>query len=1330
MRFIYALLFLVSSLQASSQTFHHRFLRQHSSPNGTPYNSTLSAPGNVVFNGVSFVSPTVTLTDGNKAAPWNPLYGVYYPSQFLYQLDGLYNIDKINIWDNNPGSTVKISSGLWIDSLQVDTTIVLNKGGLQSVNIKGKQCRLIVFDLPAGAGPTEIQVLGRNISLDVIPNITLRPSYTLEKFLGWNCNVFTPDSAMPGRTSRRHYDYNNKIMYDDSDFVFQPNKGQYFYMDDYYKANRDSSRTIYPLLYNAADVYKQSYLDAGHAWNVEYKPMYYGANPYSPKAFKQEGRAAFQMAARFGNKTWSNSILKINTTYNSPFGNVKKSGLGYLKYIEFDNEIDRWWKGDTNLSFQPLQYFNLLSARYDGHCGTLGPYVGVKQADTSMKLVMPHLADFNLDYIKMLTLYSKRLRPDKKMPVDAFAYHWYPATGGGQFSPVSIGIAPEMAYRFDEPGALGIKEIIGRKTDWILRYHPGKEIIYGESGYDCSKNSYYGVPLLTQAQAATAAFWQNSYDLQASLLVRLVVESHSTRKLDQMILYEAYDEINYKDVADNYSDVDNNPSDYYSKYYGGIGFATSGIVYGGYKYIVATPQTPLTLNTTTGVKVINLPANRPYYRWKIGTGPKDTLDIIDETDNHQRFKAILLSQTDSTLTVNIIHTEGTATNTLSSVMIQMPFARKPSWYAFNNFLGVAGNCFLVADSSKNGYRDYVYRNAANTKEVRIVWKPTQSGSQINGVQINYPNTNPVTQKQFLSVTGATNSISSTGGHFNININEQPKIFYYQINGVPSNSAPVANAGGSKTVYSTSTTLSGSGTDIDGTIASYAWAKQSGGAATLSGNTSSTLGLSGLANGTYVFRLTVTDNSGATAFNDATLTISLPPTIGNQTTINHSGTGTVDFYDNGSSAFSPKTLTGYLWSQISGPNSPSIANSTTLHATVTGMINGAYVFSERITDSDGLTTTITFPVNISGVSSGNASPTANAGADQTTVSTTATISGSGTDSDGTIASYSWSKISGPNLPTMTGTTTATLGLSGLASGTYTFRLTVTDNLGSTGVDDVNIVVGSSGGLTTATWTSAFVPITLSGATRSVMCHIYRPVGYGNGSTFPLIVFVHGQGEKYQSTQTVSQNLALLQTAGLPKYLSTGGGSIPFVVVCPQIDYPSFDTYDNSVQEPGVLTNSIAGYMISNYDIDPQRCHLTGLSYGGQTICPSAKYFPNRWATCVPISTAPYGYPDADFCRAVFWWFHGAADGTYVAPANEVAWIDQLNSHGVIPFTSHYTIFAGQGHSSTVWDNVYAGTTSGLTLSTGSSVPNNYPAGNIYTFMAQYKIVSGTVQLVGP
>ncbi|HEY9047294.1 MAG TPA: sugar-binding protein, partial [Ohtaekwangia sp.] len=80
---------------------------------------------------------------------------------------------------------------------------------------------------------------------------------------------------------------------------------------------------------------------------------------------------------------------------------------------------------------------------------------------------------------------------------------------------------------------------------------------------------------------------------------------------------------------------------------------------------------------------------------------------------------------------------------------------------------------------------------------------------------------------------------------------------------PVNQPPVANAGSDLSLASgtTSVTLSGSGSDPDGTAVTYSWTKVSGPAATITNATTASPTVSGLTNGSiYVFQLTVSDGS--------------------------------------------------------------------------------------------------------------------------------------------------------------------------------------------------------------------------------------------------------------------------------------------------------------------------------------------------------------------------------------------------------------------------------------------------------------------------------------
>jgi hypothetical protein len=103
-------------------------------------------------------------------------------------------------------------------------------------------------------------------------------------------------------------------------------------------------------------------------------------------------------------------------------------------------------------------------------------------------------------------------------------------------------------------------------------------------------------------------------------------------------------------------------------------------------------------------------------------------------------------------------------------------------------------------------------------------------------------------------------------------------------------------------------------------------------------------------------------------------------------------------------------------------------------------------------SDKTTTPTAQPTNVS--------PNANAGVDQSVnEEVVVTLSGSGTDSDGTVASYLWSQTAGVTV-SLTGSSNASASFSAPtinSNETLTFQLTVTDDDGTTATDSVDITV---------------------------------------------------------------------------------------------------------------------------------------------------------------------------------------------------------------------------------------------------------------------------------
>ncbi len=280
-----------------------------------------------------------------------------------------------------------------------------------------------------------------------------------------------------------------------------------------------------------------------------------------------------------------------------------------------------------------------------------------------------------------------------------------------------------------------------------------------------------------------------------------------------------------------------------------------------------------------------------------------------------------------------------------------------------------------------------------------------------------------------------------------------------------NQSPIAHAGSSQTITlpTNSITLSGSGIDSDGTIASYKWTKKNGPLGeTINSPSSAYTTANGLIQGDYTFELMVTDDQGAsgtdtvhirvnpaqnqspTAYAGADQTITLPA---NSVTLTGSGTD------------ADGTIASYKWTKISGPSSANISKSTSASTDVSGLIEGVYQFKLTATDNQGATGTSTVTITVKAASASNVPPVANAGSDKSITLPTNSIllSGSGTDADGTIKSYQWGKISGPSTFSIANPSSSTINVSGLIEGVYVFKLTVTDDKGATATSTVTVTV---------------------------------------------------------------------------------------------------------------------------------------------------------------------------------------------------------------------------------------------------------------------------------
>ena len=283
------------------------------------------------------------------------------------------------------------------------------------------------------------------------------------------------------------------------------------------------------------------------------------------------------------------------------------------------------------------------------------------------------------------------------------------------------------------------------------------------------------------------------------------------------------------------------------------------------------------------------------------------------------------------------------------------------------------------------------------------------------------------------------------------------------------SPPLANAGSDITI-----TLPVDNTSLDGsasagtggsTIKSYAWKKISGPAAgTIASATTAKTNVTGLAAGTYIFELTVTDSKGLTGA--ARVTVTVKPASNKLPVANAGNAIQVQLplntasLDGSASTDADGQITTWLWQKTAGPAGGDLTAAGAAKTNVNNLQEGSYTFQLTITDNSGGSNSATVNVVVLPAIVPNKPPVANAGNNiqvQLPLNT-APLDGSGSaDADGQITTWLWQKTAGPAGGDLTAAAAAKTNVNNLQEGSYTFQLTVTDNDGGSNSATVNVVV---------------------------------------------------------------------------------------------------------------------------------------------------------------------------------------------------------------------------------------------------------------------------------
>jgi predicted peptidase len=225
-------------------------------------------------------------------------------------------------------------------------------------------------------------------------------------------------------------------------------------------------------------------------------------------------------------------------------------------------------------------------------------------------------------------------------------------------------------------------------------------------------------------------------------------------------------------------------------------------------------------------------------------------------------------------------------------------------------------------------------------------------------------------------------------------------------------------------------------------------------------------------------------------------------------------------------------------------------------------------------------------------------------------------------------------------------------------------------------------------------SAYQKSTYTNSSGQVLHYrILFPENYDRTKKYPLILFLHGSGEKGNDNEKQL-------THGAKLFLKEENrGQFPCIVIfpqCPATDSwnsviadrtqkPTLFAFDYSRNATSALTSAIEVVKKTGAEegIDPARIYIAGLSMGGMGTFEAVYRYPEVFAAALPIcGGGDATHYDTRISKTAFWVFHGDQDGA-VDIKNSRIMVDRLKE---LKAEVKYTEYPGVNHNS--WDNAFA------------------------------------------
>lgn len=190
---------------------------------------------------------------------------------------------------------------------------------------------------------------------------------------------------------------------------------------------------------------------------------------------------------------------------------------------------------------------------------------------------------------------------------------------------------------------------------------------------------------------------------------------------------------------------------------------------------------------------------------------------------------------------------------------------------------------------------------------------------------------------------------------------------------------------------------------------------------------------------------------------------------------------------------------------------------------------------------------------------------------------------------------------------------------------------------------------------------------------------------SGKTYPLILFLHGAGERGDD------NTAQLKHGVMPIIQGAEKLGSPVFLIAPQCPAGRWwspinesKTRLSAANQPNVLLDAVLALVTEiqkNHPVDPKRLHVTGISMGGFATWDLLGRASDRIASAVPICGGGDPTLAPKFKNIPIWAFHGESDNV-VPSLGTRDMIEALEKAGAKPKATYYP---ETGHDS--WTRTY-------------------------------------------